>query len=103
MMQRVVRINGKYYDTGTKNEDFKLACQYFQSHGMKNYYDPLEILDPTIISFIDKDPSELTDEERRRIIDETKNNVWFYFREINPISLSVQDIAFFMESLKAKK
>ena len=60
---------------------------------MKDWYFPLEIKDPGLINIIEKGNIKATAEEKNRIIEECKNNFWFYLREVHPVSLSVEDIA----------
>ena len=91
--ERILEIDGRFYDTKTKNKDFLLAAEYFKSHGMKDWYFPLEIKDLGLINIIENGSIKATAEEKNRIIEECKNNFWFYLREVHQISLSVEDIA----------
>ena len=61
-----------------KNKDFLLAAEYFKSHGMKDWYFPLEIKDLGLINIIENGSIKDTKKKKNRIIEECKNNFWFY-------------------------
>ena len=45
MGNRIKRIKGRYYDTGTKNKSFLQVAKDLKQLGIKNYYFMLEIRD----------------------------------------------------------
>ena len=80
-MSRIKRINGKYYDTGTKNSTFLQVARDLKKLNIKNYYFMLEIIDPYLIN-IDPFSDKLTQDDINRIILECARNIWYYLREI---------------------
>lgn len=52
---------------------------------MKDWYFPLEIKDLGLINIIENGSIKATAEEKNRIIEECKNNFWFYLREVHQI------------------
>ena len=84
---RVKRINGKFYDTGTKNTSFLQLAMDLKKLGVKNWYFMLEIKD---YSLINVDPYQcdenghttLSNDIITRIVTECSRNPWYYLREV---------------------
>lgn len=87
MGSRIARINGKLYDTGTKNKSFLQLAQDLRTVGVKNFYFMLEIIDYTLVNVdpyaVDKNGHcTLTKDQVIRITTECYRNPWYYLREI---------------------
>lgn len=81
MGNRIKRIKGRYYDTGTKNKSFLQVAKDLKQLGIKNYYFMLEIRDYTLID-VDPYSPNLTQDQVSRIMTECTRNIWYYLREI---------------------
>lgn len=82
-MSNVVKIGGKYYDLGTKNESFLRTAKELRAVGVKNWYFMLEVKNPHLhVQDIDPHSKTLTDEEIGKLVGECKQNPWFFFREV---------------------
>lgn len=69
MSQRIQKIKGKFYDTGTTNKSFLLVASDLKRLGIKNFYFMLEIRDPSIVGVNPYDPN-LNMDQIARIINE---------------------------------
>ena len=78
---RIRRINGKYYDFGTKNKSFLQVAKDLQTLGIKNFYFMLEIKDPAVI-MIDPTLATLSKDAVMRVVTECSRNMWYYIREV---------------------
>ncbi len=86
-LSRIVRINGKYYDTRTSNKSFLKVARDLKKVGIKNWYFMLEINDPSLVGI---DPYQcdesgnctLTKDQISRIMIELSKNPWYYLREV---------------------
>lgn len=82
-MSKIIRIDGKYYDFGTKNESFLLTAQELKTLGIKNWYFMLEVRYPQLgVQDIDPYNKDITAEDIGRIHTECKANLWFWLREV---------------------
>ena len=81
MANRIKRIRGRYYDTGTKNKSFLQVAKDLKQLGIKNYYFMLEIRDYTLVD-VDPYAPNLTQDQVSRIMTECTRNIWYYLREI---------------------
>ena len=86
--QRISRVGDKLYDLGTNNKSFLQLAKDLKKLGIKNWYFPLEIYDPSLIN-IDPyavDPktehTTLTRDQIARVVNECTRNPWYYLREI---------------------
>lgn len=89
-MARIIKIKGKYYDTGTSNKSFLQVAKDLKTAGVKNWYFMLEIKDPYLVNVnpfaVDKDgKSTCTKDQVDRITAECIHNFWYYLREISRI------------------
>lgn len=89
--KRIARVGNKFYDLGTSNKSFlKLALTY-RKLGIKNWYFPLEICDPSLVTInpyaADKDTglTTLSKDQVARVANEVIRNPWYYLREISRI------------------
>ena len=80
-MGRIIRINRRYYDTGTPNRSFLQVAKDLKTLGIKNYYFMLEIYDHSLVN-VNPFSEKLTRDQVSRIINECTRNVWYYLREI---------------------
>lgn len=87
-MNRIIRHNGKYYDTKTPNKSFLKLAIDLKKAGIENWYFMLEIKD---ISLVGIDPHEkdkstnkctLSQNQIQHIMFECKNNAWYFLREV---------------------
>ena len=85
-VSRIVNINGKYYDFGTKNGSFLLTASELKKLGIKNYYFMLEVKYPnTGVQDIDPYDPNITAEQIGAVIMECKANPWYFFREVSRV------------------
>lgn len=90
-MARVIRLNGKFYDTGTSNRSFLQVAKDLCDLKIKNWYFLLEIRDYSLVKVdpysLDEKTNHpnLTKDEIARIMLECKLNPWYYLREISRI------------------
>jgi len=68
----------------TKNDSFIKYAKKLKIMGVKNYAFPLALIN-SLLRNIDPHSPNLTREEKAMIIEETKINPWYYFREISRI------------------
>lgn len=81
-MSKIVQINGKFYDFGTKNSSFLLTAQELKTLGIKNWYFMLEVRYPHLgVQDIDSHDPDISAEDTGKIHIECMNNVWFWLRE----------------------
>lgn len=90
-MARIIKIAGKYYDSGTNNKSFLQLAKDLRTTGIKNWYFMLEIKDPTLINvdpYVEDDDgnTKCTKDQIDRITLECINNPWYYLREIARIA-----------------
>lgn len=78
-MSDIKQINGKYYDFGCKNESFLLTAKELKTLGIKNYYFMLRIDNPRVAD-IDPFKPNITDQEAQALMQEYRNNLWFFAR-----------------------
>lgn len=78
-MSDIKQINGKYYDFGCKNQSFLLTAKELQTLGIKNYYFMLRIDNPRVAD-IDPFKPNITEQEVNALMQEYKNNLWFFCR-----------------------
>lgn len=78
-MSDIKKINGKYYDFGCKNESFLLTAKELKTVGVKNYYFMLRIDNPKVAD-IDPFKPNITRQEVDALMQEYKNNMWFFCR-----------------------
>lgn len=79
--QRIKKIKGRYYDTGTSNKSFLLVAKDLKRLGISNFYFMLEIYDTSLIN-VDPFADNLTLDQISRIMTECTRNMWYYLREI---------------------
>lgn len=81
-MSKIVQIDGKFYDFGTKNSSFLLTAQELKTLGIKNWYFMLEVRYPHLgVQDIDPHNPDISAEDIGKIHIECMNNVWFWLRE----------------------
>ena len=76
LSNRIKRIKGKYYDTGTKNSSFLQVASDLKRLGIKHFYFMLEIYDYTLVD-VDPYSPNLTREQISRIMTECTRNIWY--------------------------
>lgn len=82
-MSKIVEINGKYYDFGTKNKSFLLTAAELKSLGVKNYYFMLEVKNPrTGVQDMDPYTPNPNVFQIETMMREARQNIWYYCREI---------------------
>ena len=75
--------NKGYYDFGTKNTSFLQTAQELKSLGIKHWYFPLKVKYPHFnITSVDPFDPELPAETIARIHRESKDNIWYWVREV---------------------
>ena len=87
IINNVRKVDGKFYDLGTKNKSFLEVSKTLHKLGIKNYLFMLEIKDPTI-AMLDPYSDKLTKDQISRIIVECTRNFWYYAREVARIPTS---------------
>lgn len=82
-MSNIIQIDGKFYDFGTKNTSFLQTAQELKSLGIKNWYFPLRVKYPQF-NICDADPYDknLDAGTIGRIHIESKENIWYWLREV---------------------
>jgi len=81
-LSKIVQIDGKFYDFGTKNSSFLLTAQELKTLGIKNWYFMLEVRYPHLgVQDIDPHNPDISAEDIGKIHIECVNNVWFWLRE----------------------
>ena len=81
MENKVLEINGRFYDFGTKNKSFLDVAESLKSSGIKNYYFMLEVKNPKVVGINPYDEN-ITDDDIKIVIDEVSKNMWYYLREV---------------------
>jgi hypothetical protein len=82
-MSNIVKIDGKYYDFGTKNQSFLQTAAELKALGIKNWYFMLEVKYPQLgVQDIDPYDQKITKENQGKIHIESKANLWFWLREV---------------------
>ena len=82
-MSNIVKIDGKYYDFGTKNQSFLQTAAELKALGIKNWYFMLEVRYPQLgVQDIDPYDQKITKENQGKIHIESKANLWFWLREV---------------------
>lgn len=90
MKSRIAKIEGKFYDLGTRNKTFLQVAKDLKTVGIKNFYFMLEIYDTSLIGIDpyahDEDGhTTLSQDQVARIMYECAINPWYYLREISRI------------------
>jgi hypothetical protein len=87
-MSDIKKINGRYYDFGTKNVSFLQTAMDLQALGVKNYYFMLEVKNPHS-GVADMNPymSKPAPQQMRAMLEEARSNVWYFCREIARIPI----------------
>lgn len=67
--------------TSTKNESFKRLVATYKKMGIRNHAFPLALLQPEL-EHIDPFDPDISIELGLKVVQECKNNPWYYFREI---------------------
>ena len=80
-MSDVRKINGKYYDFAPPNKSFLQTAFELKQLGIKNYYFPLIVNNPRVLS-IDPFKPNITRQEMEALLYELKSNIWFYTRTV---------------------
>ena len=81
MENKVLEINGRFYDFGTNNKSFLDVAESLKSIGIKNYYFMLEVKNPKVIGINPYDEN-ITDDDIELVRDEVTKNMWYYLREV---------------------
>ena len=82
-MSKLVRIDGKIYDFGTKNTSFLQTAAELKTLGVKNWYFMLEVKYPQLgVQDIDPYDPNISKEDQGKIHIESKANLWFWLREV---------------------
>lgn len=86
-----------YFELNCKNESFVKMHNILESKGIKNNLFMLAIYNKDLIG-IDPYDSNLTDDQKRDIIDECKINIWYFLRNVlkvyeNPFILNLNSMA----------
>ena len=86
-MSRIVRVQGRTYDLGTKNKTFLTVARDLKILGIKNWYFMLEICDISLINIdpyaVDKEGNcTLSNDQISRINLECARNPWYFLREV---------------------
>jgi hypothetical protein len=99
-MSNIIQINDRngnprFYDFGTKNESFLLTAKELKMLGIKNWYFMLEVKYPQLgVQDLDPWSPDLTSEEIGRIHIESKNNIWYWVREVAKVPAKNSPIPF---------
>lgn len=79
--RNVLKINGKYYDFGCSNMSFLTTAKELKELGIENWMMCLEIKHPEFdITSINPWDEELSAEDIGKVIIESRDNLWYYFR-----------------------
>lgn len=78
-MSNIKKINGEFYDFGTRNDSFLLTAKELKTIGVKNYYFMLKINNPAIAD-IDPFKPNITSQEVNALIIEYRYNMWAFMR-----------------------
>lgn len=90
-MERISKINGKFYDMKPPNKSFMKLAIDLSKAGVKNWYFALEINDLELCKINPHavDPktkhTTLTMNQIERVMFECRNNLWYYLREVSRI------------------
>lgn len=86
--QRIARVGDRLYDLGTNNKSFLQLALDYKKLGIKNWFFPLEIYDPSLVNIdpyaVDQKTGHtiLTQDQIARVVNECIRNPWYYLREI---------------------
>jgi hypothetical protein len=82
-MSNIIKIGNKFFDFGTQNKSFLLTCQELRLLGIKNWYFPLEVKYPRLgVQDINAWNPDISPEDIGKILIESKDNIWFWLREV---------------------
>lgn len=82
------RYNAKP-DLTTKNVSFLKVAEIFRLMGIKNYYFCLQLNNPLLMGVDPYDPN-LTDEQKFMVLQECRENFWYFLREVLHLSGGIQ-------------
>lgn len=82
------RYNAKP-DLTTKNVSFLKVAEIFRLMGIKNYYFCLQLNNPLLMGVDPYDP-DLTDEQKFMVLQECRENFWYFLREVLHLSGGIQ-------------
>jgi len=68
-------------DMDTKNESFLRTAEVFRLQGIKNYYFILQLNNP-LLKGVDPHAPDLTDLQKTMIAKESRENFWYFLREV---------------------
>lgn len=69
------------FDLKTKNKSFIRTAEQFRLMGNKNYYFCLQLNNPLLQGVDPYDPN-LTDEQKIMVVNECRENIWYFLREV---------------------
>ena len=75
------------YNYFTKNKSFMEVSERLKKRGIKNYRFMLELQNESL-QFVDPYDPNLPEKIKKDIINECKNNIWYFFREVLRITTS---------------
>lgn len=88
-MSKIIEINDPinnrkgYYDFGTSNLSFLETARELKDLGIKRWYQCLEVKYPQLkVQDLDPMSEDLTQEQIAALVLESRDNVWFYAREV---------------------
>ena len=73
---------GAGWDLKTKNQSFLRTAEQFRLMGVKNYYFSLQLNNPLLQGVDPYDEENLTDQQKLMIVQEARENFWYFLREI---------------------
>lgn len=77
----------RYFDVKTTNTSFIKTCNILKNAGVKNYRFPLTIYDTDLVGVDPYDPN-LSTEMKVKILQEVRQNFWYFIREVARIPVS---------------
>lgn len=80
-MSDIREINNNYYDFGCRNQSFLQTAYELKELRIRNYYFMLEIKNP-LVADIDPFKPNITKQEILALMQELKQNIWFYARTV---------------------
>lgn len=93
---KTVRFLKDYYhyrakpDITTTNISFKRTSEIFRRQGILNYYFILQLNNPLLLGVNPRDEDNLTNEQKTWIMNECKENFWYFLREVCYLKDGVQ-------------
>ena len=75
-------------DVSTTNESFLRTAEIFRQQGIKNYYFILQLNNPALKG-VDPYDEHLTSEQQLMVMQECKENFWYFLREVCNCALTV--------------